>query len=69
MTDALQGHQDRVNEATDIIYDWFGEEERSSAEQFVDGFITGILCNICTVVFGKPVTQFLQSFGKEKAVL
>jgi len=41
MTDALQGHQDRVNEVMDNIYDWLGEEDRSSAEQFVDGFITG----------------------------
>ena len=39
--DAILGHQDRVDEAMDHIYDWLGEEDRSSAEQFVDGFLTG----------------------------
>ncbi|MDE6947243.1 MAG: hypothetical protein K2P14_08690 [Anaeroplasmataceae bacterium] len=36
-----QEHKSRVNEAMDHIYDWLGEEDRSSAKQFVDGFLTG----------------------------
>ena len=45
----LQGHQDRVNKAMDNIYNWLGEEDRSSAEQFLGGFVGSFYATYDTI--------------------